>query len=222
MKCIPRFTIRSSTRKLVGQRLSPCEARRRALVTFGGLDAQRETMRDDRGARWFHDLGADVRYAFNGMRRSPGFALAGALTLGIGIGINGAIFGYVNSILLRPLTRDRAHRRLGRRARDGRPALWSVAERSDHVRDRAAGAGGRGSDAVAGASGRATRADERVAQRLMHAGCVLSWPRADCLPRASARRGSWRCRHRAPDLHFCPSSTATRHRSNRTYVESPR
>ena len=58
------FHIDMETRKLVGEGLTPYEARRRALVTFGGLDAQRETMRDERGARWFHDLGADVRYAF--------------------------------------------------------------------------------------------------------------------------------------------------------------
>jgi hypothetical protein len=97
------FHIDMETRKLVREGLTPSEARRRALIAFGGLDAQRETMRDERGARWFHDLGADVRYAFNGMRRSPGFAIAVALTLGIGVGVNGAIFGYVNSILLRPL-----------------------------------------------------------------------------------------------------------------------
>ena len=98
-----QFHIEMETEKLVGEGLSPYEARRRALVAFGGVDAQRESMRDERGARWFHDLGADVRYALNGMRRSPGFAMAVALTLGIGIGVNGAIFGYVNSILLRPL-----------------------------------------------------------------------------------------------------------------------
>src|SRR5687767_145223 len=112
------FHLDMETRKLVRDGLSPSEARRRALITFGGLDAQRETMRDERGARWFHDLGADVRYAFNGMRRSPGFAIAVALTLGIGIGVNGAIFGYVNSILLRPLPAHNADELVGVFRRD--------------------------------------------------------------------------------------------------------
>src|SRR5207237_9265824 len=71
--------------------------------TFGGLDRHREEMRDGRGARWLGDLTSDLRYALRAMRRSPGFAVAVALTLGVGIGVNGMIFGYVNSILFRPL-----------------------------------------------------------------------------------------------------------------------
>ena len=43
-----------------------------------------------------------VRYALRAMRRSPGFALAVALTLGVGIGVNGMVVGYVNAILFRP------------------------------------------------------------------------------------------------------------------------
>ena len=79
------------------------EGRRRALASFGGLDSQREAMRDGRGMRWFADLLADVRYALRGMRRSPGFAIAVAVTLGLGIGVNGMVFGYVDALLFRPL-----------------------------------------------------------------------------------------------------------------------
>ena len=35
------------------------------------------------------------------MRRAPGFAIAVALTLGVGIGVNGIVFGYVDSLLFR-------------------------------------------------------------------------------------------------------------------------
>jgi hypothetical protein len=69
-----QFHVEMETKRLVEQHgLSPDEARRRALVAFGGLDAHREEMRDGRGARWFDDLGADIRYALRGMRRAPGF-----------------------------------------------------------------------------------------------------------------------------------------------------
>ena len=98
-----RFHLDMETARLVREGLSPDEARRRALVSFGGMDTHRETMRDERGARWFDDLGADLRYALRGMRRSPGFALAVALTLGVGIGVNGIVVGYVNAILFRPI-----------------------------------------------------------------------------------------------------------------------
>ena len=49
------------------------------------------------------DLGADLRYALRAMRRSPGYALAVALTLGVGIGVNGIVAGYVNAMLFRPI-----------------------------------------------------------------------------------------------------------------------
>jgi predicted permease len=101
-----RFHVEMEERRLIAAGVDAAEARRLALVAFGGFDNHREAMRDGRGARWFDDLGADVKYALRSMRRSPGFAIAVALMLGVGVGANGIVFGQVNSLLFRELPAD--------------------------------------------------------------------------------------------------------------------
>jgi putative ABC transport system permease protein len=103
--------------------LSPEEARRAARRELGNPVALREEVRSYGWENAFAAFFADLRYAARRLRRSPGFAAIGVLTLALGIGATTAIFSAVNPILFESLPYPHAERILGiwDRGSDGSP-----------------------------------------------------------------------------------------------------
>jgi putative ABC transport system permease protein len=83
--------------------MSPEQARREALVKFGGMEAAKESVRETSRLLWIDTAVRDVRYALRGLRLNPGFATTAVLSLTLGIGASVAIYTVADNLLLRPL-----------------------------------------------------------------------------------------------------------------------
>ncbi|MCG6987836.1 MAG: ABC transporter permease [Gemmatimonadetes bacterium] len=126
--------------------MSPAEARRRALVAFGGVERHKEEVRNVRGVRVLDDLVQDVRVSFRSFLKAPAFLVAVLLTLGLGIGANVAMFGILDASLFRPLPYPRADRLvMGRVTWNGRvgrtvsgPDFFDYRQQSSSFEDLAA------------------------------------------------------------------------------------
>ncbi len=97
------FHLEELTQANIACGMSPAEARRRAVLEFGGEEQMKQQMRDVHSSALLEGLRANLRSAMRFIRHSPSFAVAIILTLALGIGANSAVFSAIDAILLRPL-----------------------------------------------------------------------------------------------------------------------
>src|SRR3989440_11485842 len=96
-----RDHLERKTEEYAAQGMTQEEAHRRARIDLGGIEQTKEKCRDARRVSWFEDFVQDTRYGLRILRKNPGFASTVILTLGLGIGLNSAIFTVASGFLLR-------------------------------------------------------------------------------------------------------------------------
>lgn len=79
------------------------QARRAALVKFGGVESAKEQYRDERRLPPIDTLVQDLRFALRSCGNRPAFSAVVVLSLAIGIGINTTIFTWLKAVYLNPL-----------------------------------------------------------------------------------------------------------------------
>ena len=97
------FHIDQLTQAGIAQGLSPDEARRRAILEFGGREQIKQQVREVHLSALRESVAFNLRAALRFLRRSPSFSAAVILVLALAIGANSAVFSAIDAVVLRPL-----------------------------------------------------------------------------------------------------------------------
>src|SRR3984893_9846375 len=90
-----RFHIDKLTNDNIAAGMYPVEARRQAILEFGGREQLKEELRDVHRVSVIESAMANLKSAFRFIRKSPSFSIAVILTLALGIGANSAVFSAI-------------------------------------------------------------------------------------------------------------------------------
>jgi putative ABC transport system permease protein len=97
-----QFRLQNQIDEYLARGVNAEEARRAALLSLGGVEQVKEQCRETRRVALIENVLQEVHFGFRMLRRSPGFSILAVLCLTLGIGANGAVFSWVEGLLLRP------------------------------------------------------------------------------------------------------------------------
>jgi predicted permease len=98
-----RFHIEQRIAENIAAGMPPEEAARDARKRFGSFQKLREECRGVRGAPWGETTLKDISFGLRMLRKNPGFTSVVVLSLGLGIGVNVAVFSCLSALVFRPL-----------------------------------------------------------------------------------------------------------------------
>jgi putative ABC transport system permease protein len=99
-----RFHFDYQVRDNIQSGMNEEEARRRARLEFGSIDAIKEQCGEASGTLWVESTLRDLSYGLRLFYKDLGFATVAALTLALGIGANTAMFSFAKLLLNRPVS----------------------------------------------------------------------------------------------------------------------
>ena len=95
-----RFHVEMETERLMKEQGLPVdEARRRALISFGGVEKFKEAGHDVYGLRWLDALLLDSRFSLRMLRKHRGLTMVGAFAMAVAIAVGATVFEAISDIL---------------------------------------------------------------------------------------------------------------------------
>jgi len=98
-----RYHLERLIEENIARGLTPERAQRDAMIAIGGIEQQKEQLRDARGVRLLDDAMRDLQHTVRLLARSPLFTVVAISSLALGIGANTAVFQMIDAIRLRTL-----------------------------------------------------------------------------------------------------------------------